>query len=253
MAERTRLIERSRIAQDMHDSLGHELSLIALRAGALELAPDLSAQRRAATGELRVAAEATRRLQEIIGVLRTDGAAPPTEPANERIEDLVARGRASGVRVELHRSGAPVDVSPLTERTAYRVVRESLTNATKHAPGAAVDVRLVHRRTDVLVTVTNGGPTEPASGLISGGHGLTGLRERVRLLGGTLEAGPHGAGFRVVATLSKHPVPLDGATPGPPPGPAVEADARRIRAERRARRGSLIVVGLPAAFGVDWR
>lgn len=257
VADRTRLLERSRIAQDMHDSLGHELSLIALRAGALELAPDLSAERSAAAGELRIAAaEATQRLQDIIGVLRADGGAAPTEPANEGIEDLVTRASASGVLVELHRFGEPVDVSPLTDRTAHRVVQESLTNATKHAPGAEISIRLAYRSTDVLVTVTNGAvtPAEPASGLASGGHGLAGLRERVRLTGGTLEAGPHEGGFRVAATLPNRPAPIDGAAPGPhtepATGPAVETDARQTRAERRARRGSLIVVGLPVAFGV---
>ncbi|MEV6816958.1 histidine kinase, partial [Micromonospora sp. NPDC051296] len=257
VADRTRLLERSRIAQDMHDSLGHELSLIALRAGALELAPDLSEERRAAAGELRVAAaEATQRLQEIIGVLRADGAAAPTEPANEGIEDLIARASASGALVELHRFGAPVEVSPLTDRTAHRVVQESLTNATKHAPGAVVTVQLTYQATDVLVTVTNGAvaPAEPASCLASGGHGLAGLRERVRLLGGTLEAGPCEGGFRVAAKLPNRPAPIDGAAPdshlAPHTGSAAETDARQARAERRARRGSLIVVGLPIAIGV---
>lgn len=75
-------------------------------------------------------------------MLGADGGAAPTEPANERIEDMVARATASGVLVELQRSGEPVDVSSLTDRTAHRVVQESLTNATKHAPRAVVRTRV---------------------------------------------------------------------------------------------------------------
>ncbi|GIE99946.1 sensor histidine kinase [Paractinoplanes rishiriensis] len=252
VADRTRLLERSRIAQDMHDSLGHELSLIALRAAALELGPDLPAGRQADAGELRVAAgEATKRLQEIIGVLRADGGAP-VEPVNASIEDLVARAAASGVLVELRRTGEPLDVAPLTGRTAYRIVQESLTNATKHAPGAEITVQVGYRAADVLVTVVNGAvaPAGPPSGLAGGGHGLAGLRERVRLLGGTLAAGPHDGGFRVAATLPNRPAPIDAAAARPHTEPAAETDARQTRAARRARRGSIVVLGLPVAVGV---
>lgn len=131
------LRERTRIAGDMHDSLGHELSLLALRAAALEVAPDLAERHRAAAAELRVSAgAATERLRQTIGVLRTDGGAVPTEPADETIEELVRRTAASGVDVALELG---LDSVPpgLPGRAAYRVVQESLTNATKHAPGGA--------------------------------------------------------------------------------------------------------------------
>ncbi|PRY42536.1 sensor histidine kinase [Umezawaea tangerina] len=173
--------ERTRIARDMHDSLGHELTLVALRAGALELSSDLAEPHRRAAGELRAGAgAATERLHEIIGLLRDD---------TEDISSLVDRSVASGMTVRLvgDRSAS---------RTAYRVVQESLTNAAKHAPGAPVEVRLRHTPTDLVVSVVNAPPT--------GGHGLVGLAERLRLAGGTLDAAtrPDG-GFAVVATMRK--------------------------------------------------
>jgi signal transduction histidine kinase len=202
IADQERLRERSRIAQDMHDSLGHELSLIALRAGALEIAPDLDEHRRLAAGELRSSATmATERLREIIGVLR-DGSDPaPVGPPDEGIADLVDRARASGMLVELDGRVAPV--APMVDRAGYRVVQEALTNATKHAPGAAVTVRLAQTEDQTTVTVTNEPPPEPPPPDRTRGHrGLAGLRERVRLVGGALREGetPDG-GFTVVARL----------------------------------------------------
>ncbi|MFH8369052.1 sensor histidine kinase [Streptomyces sp. NPDC018031] len=178
IVDRARLRERARIAQDMHDSLGHDLSLIALRAGALQVAPGLDAAHRAAARELRVAAaDATERLREIIGVLRdatappagTGTAAagrsgggpsrppgvappagpedPPLVPAGESIEALVERAADSGLPVRLVRTGCTgrTALAPMAERAAYRVVQESLTNAAKHAPGAEVTVSIGER------------------------------------------------------------------------------------------------------------
>ncbi len=179
--------ERTRIARDMHDSLGHELTLIALRAGALELSPDLAEPHRTAIGELRASTgEATERLREIIGLLRDD---------TEDIASLVHRSAASGMDVRL--TGGPTG-----SRTAYRVVQESLTNAAKHAPGAPVEVRVRHTATDLVVSVVNAPAKAPGAG--SGGHGLIGLAERVRLAGGVLDAAPRpDGGFAVVATMRR--------------------------------------------------
>ncbi len=105
IADQERLRERSRIAQDMHDSLGHELSLIALRAGALEVASDLTDRDRDAAAELRTsAAAATERLREIIGVLRDESDPAPMEPSGETIDELVQRARASGMDITLQRT-----------------------------------------------------------------------------------------------------------------------------------------------------
>jgi signal transduction histidine kinase len=179
--------ERTRIARDMHDSLGHELTLIALRAGALELSPDLPEPHRGAIGELRAStSDATERLREIIGLLHDD---------TEDLTSLVHRSVASGMDVRL--------VGDRTDsRTAYRVVQESLTNAAKHAPGAPVEVRVRRTRTTLVVSVVN--EPSPSPGTTTGGHGLTGLAERVRLAGGTLDAAPRqDGGFAVVATMRR--------------------------------------------------
>jgi signal transduction histidine kinase len=205
LAEHVTLEERARIAADMHDSLGHELALIALRAGALELAADLSDRNQRAATELRESAvTATDRLRQTIGVLRASDTVP-TEPPDEPVEDLVDRARAAGMTVALQhaaaRPGAPASLPPLVDRAVHRVVQESLTNAARHAPGADVLVRIKRAEGTVTVTVDNSAGSAPAPAGGGGGNGVAGLRERVRLLGGTLSAGPRAGGFTVTARL----------------------------------------------------
>ncbi|MFG3442697.1 sensor histidine kinase [Nonomuraea sp. NPDC047897] len=194
-AARARLRERARIARDMHDSLGHDLALIAVRAAGLEMSPGLAPGQVEAAGELRVAAaEATERLRQIIGLLRDDtdaDARPPLAPAGEGVAAIVERARASGLPVTLHR-----DPSGPPPALAGAVVQEGLTNAAKHAPGAPVTVLVSPHR----VVVRNGPPRSRPTA-VPGGLGLTGLDERVRLAGGTLAAGPRGAGYELVAEL----------------------------------------------------
>ncbi|MFG2030688.1 sensor histidine kinase [Streptomyces sp. NPDC048825] len=199
--DRARLSERARIAQDMHDSLGHELSLIALRAGALQLAPDLAEHHRTSAADLRQAAsDATERLHLIIGLLREedDGPAPLT-PAGETVEELVARAAESGLPVRWEATGTAGTYS-LVERIVHRVVRESLTNAARHAPGAAVTVAVRREAEGTEVSVVNEASTEAGSSS-SGGTGLLGLRTAVEGVGGRFEAGPSGEGFRVMACV----------------------------------------------------
>ncbi|MEO3750000.1 histidine kinase [Streptomyces sp. B6B3] len=198
VAEQARLRERARIAQDVHDALGHDLSLIALSAGALKLAPGLSDAHRAAAQDIRAkAGAAVERLGEVVGVLRHEGAAG--EPPDHGVADVVARVRAAGLAVELSVTGDPEAAPPMTERAVRRVVQESLTNVAKHAPGATAAVRVRHTAAATEVRVTNGPPppvsvpdpvAEPAAEPAAGGFGLIGLDERVRLTGGTLSFGP---------------------------------------------------------------
>ncbi|WP_026127789.1 sensor histidine kinase, partial [Nocardiopsis lucentensis] len=201
--EQVRLRERSRIAQDMHDSLGHELSLIALRAGALEVTPDLADEHRRAVAELRAdAVNATTHLREIIGVLRADAEPAPMAPADEGVPALVERARDSGMRVMLVRDGDVSDLPPMVGRAAHRVVQEAVTNAAKYAPDASVTVWLGVGDTALEVRITNAPPVgvlpETPEG---GGRGLIGLRERVRVAGGSFTAGPRDGGWEVAATL----------------------------------------------------
>ncbi|MEU8363052.1 histidine kinase [Nonomuraea sp. NPDC048882] len=218
-----RLRERARIARDMHDSLGHDLALIAVRAAGLELAPGLAPAQVKAAGELRVAAaDATERLRQIIGLLRDDADAAPLSPVGEDVSELVRRAADSGMSITLRLSedepeGPPTgpSASPSmgpsigppavpsagpASALARAVVQEGLTNAAKHAPGAAVEVTVSPHR----VRVRNGPPrSRPVAR--SGGLGLAGLRERVRLSGGTLTAGPSGDGFELTVTLPHEP------------------------------------------------
>jgi signal transduction histidine kinase len=201
-AERTRLQERTRIAHDMHDTLGHELSLIALRAGALELAPDLDERHRTAAAQLRDGVEAaTERLADIIGVLG-DGEPAALQPAAERIDDLVDRAVRAGVAASLEWQGER-RLPAMIDRAAHRIVQEALTNATKHAAGTAVRIRLETTHAGTTITVTNA--LRPSARRGTGRRsGLVGLEERVRLVGGTFHAGPREHAFEIVATLPHH-------------------------------------------------
>ena len=263
VAEQARLRERNRIATEMHDSLGHDLSLIALRAAALEVAADLSAERRAAAGQIRAdAAAATDRLRDTIGLLRDPGQPATLEPVDERVDDLVARARGSGMAVTLRCTGDPAAVPGQVARTVHRVVQESLTNAVRHAPGAAVEVTVTHLPDDTTVTVVNTNPVGTPHGA-GGGTGLAGIAERVRLTGGTCTAAPAGGGFRVAARLphAAAPAPVPGlqgdapppalphGVPAPVTGSPVGAHAVDLRAaRRRVRRSLAAAVLVPAAL-----
>ncbi len=236
VAERARLTERADIAADMHDSLGHALSLVALRAGALELSPDLTDRDRADLAELRgTIADAVEQLRETVAVLHdppgTDTGAGAGPPVNDTVENLLGRAVASGVPVRWEQRGAVPPMSPLVERGMYRVVQEALTNAVKHAPDCAIRVRITHEANRTHVSVVNaappGGPAHAGEGPTSGvgGRGLTGLRERVTVLGGSLRTGPDEGRFHVTAVLPhqatarpRTPTPGPGTAPGTPIG-----------------------------------
>ncbi|WP_144390244.1 sensor histidine kinase [Marinactinospora thermotolerans] len=250
IADRERLRERARIAEDMHDSLGHELGLIAMRAGVLEVAPGLGEEDyRAAAAELRAGAtRATERLQEIIGILH-EGTGSDPGPLHRNVDDLVDRARSSGMAIDLEREGAEGEVPEAVDRAMYRVVQESLTNAAKHAPGAKVRVRLRHLPDETVISVVNGPPPGgPPPSPPSGNRGLAGVAERVRLAGGTLRSGPRDGGFEVVAHLPHVPgvPPVAAATAEP----ETESALRRARVHRRLRRDLVTMTVLPAALSL---
>jgi signal transduction histidine kinase len=229
LAAETRLRERAAIAQDMHDVLGHELNLIALRAGALSLAPGLSGEHRAAAGELRAsAAAAVDRLGEVVGLLGSPDATPP------ELEALVAGATASGLQASLGVEGDRSRSPAIVERVLRRIVQECLTNVAKHAPSTTAEVLVTYEEGSVSVRVRNEPVgTQPRRD----GRGLAGLRERVRLLGGLLEHGVRDGGFEVVARLPYTAAPLVPA--------AVEGPVRQAR--RRFRRELVLAAGLPVA------
>ncbi|MFF8378982.1 sensor histidine kinase [Streptomyces sp. NPDC015661] len=224
----------------MHDSLGHDLALIAVRAGALEVDPGLGAAQQQAAGELRrAAADATARLRDIIGVLREEDAGAPTTPLGETVEELVARAGASGLAVAL--TTTPVPTLPgMSGLALHRVVQEGLTNAAKHAPGASVSVAVTQDPAHVTVRVVTG-PGAAEATLPSGGTGLVGLGERVRLAGGSLAHRVTGdGGFVLEAVLPRNP---------PAPLPAAPTSARELdRARREVRKGLVRVIWIPLAL-----
>ncbi|MFV8131138.1 sensor histidine kinase [Streptomyces syringium] len=279
VAERARLTERADIAADMHDSLGHVLSLVALRAGALELSPDLTDRDRADLAELRgTIADAVEQLRETVAVLHEPrepaagvgigaGADASRPSAKDTVADLIGRAAASGVPVRWAQRGAIPVLPPLVERGMYWVVQEALTNAVKHAPGSAVSVGIDHEGDRTRVSVVNAaaprnGRTRAAGNQASdvGGRGLTGLRERITVLGGTLRTGPHQGGFRVTAVLP-HQAPARPATRATAPGAgghidggaAPESTERLAAVRRAARRRTVAAFAAPvtaAAFFV---
>ncbi|MFM9368178.1 sensor histidine kinase [Streptomyces sp. Da 82-17] len=214
----SRIRERSRIAAEMHDLVGHRLSLISLHAGGLELAlrkeaPDLQGEAALVRGATQ---DAMRELREVLGVLgplgRDTGTEALTDATGTRadIEALVEESRGGGVLVDLGWDGPDLDGREARVRRAvHRVVREALTNVHRYAAGARVDVRVTHDDARVRIAVRNGVPpvgAEPSAAPVGTGRGLTGLRERVALLGGALEAGPTPAGgFAVTAELPAEP------------------------------------------------
>jgi signal transduction histidine kinase len=215
VARQARLLERQRIAQDMHDSLGHQLALIAVHTGALEVDPELNGRQREGVGILREASRsAMRELREAVGILRdgVEASAPGPEDAGRStdraaasVDKLVASSRAAGATVELHRSGTERALAPAADHAVYRIAQEGLTNAHKHAPGAPITVALRYEPDSLVVEVANGpvpagAPAGPPA--ISGGQGLTGLRERARLVGGMVHTGPTpDGGFRLAGVL----------------------------------------------------
>ncbi|KIZ17539.1 histidine kinase [Streptomyces natalensis ATCC 27448] len=224
IAGQARLRERQRIAQDMHDSLGHQLTLISVHAGALEVDRELTGRQRQAVGVLREASVAAmHELREVVGLLR-DGTENPRHGGASRalqamgeedatapsrgvagIEGLVEASRSAGTAVELRRCGEPRPLAPTADHAAYRVAQEGLTNAHKHAPGASITIELRYEPDALVVEVVNGpalGTADSGRSVVSGGQGLTGLGERTRLIGGMVHAGPAAdGGFRLAGVL----------------------------------------------------
>lgn len=245
---RERLRERARIASDMHDSLGHDLSLLAVRAAALQVSPDAAPDLRQGVAELREsAAAATSRLRQILGMLREEGEVAPVEPAAGSLVALVGRAAASGVDVRLDGDDLGTDLPEPTARAAARVVQEGLTNATRHAPGSAVRVTVRRTADELRVRVANGAGVpgaRPAAVGQGSGYGLVGLDERVRLAGGTLSAGPADGGYELVARLPVVPAVA------PPPSPAATPGLALAEARRRLRRGLLATFWAPVVIGL---
>ncbi|MFD0742998.1 sensor histidine kinase [Phytohabitans flavus] len=194
--------ERLRIARELHDVLGHHLSLINVQAGVgLHLMDTRPEQAREALTAIKSAsAEALREVRSVLGVLRPEEEAAPRAPAPSlaRLGDLTAD---AGLPVRTVVEGEPRDLPAEVDRAAYRIVQEALTNVRRHAgAGAAAVVTIGYGDEAVTVRVADNGVGGPASP--EAGNGIAGMRARAAALGGTLAAGPaDGGGFTVAATL----------------------------------------------------
>jgi signal transduction histidine kinase len=206
-AEQAQQRARDEIAREMHDVLGHRLSLLSVHAGALEFRPDASSEEiaRAAKVIRENAHQALQDLRGVIGVLRAPVGELP-QPTLADVQQLVAESGRAGMRVDL-RQEVDGTVPELAGRTTYRVVQEGLTNIRKHAPGAEVRLRVAGAPGQGLtVEVCNEPPTSeapaPAEAGAGAGQGLVGLAERVALANGRLEHGPTATGgWRLAAWL----------------------------------------------------
>jgi signal transduction histidine kinase len=202
--------ERARIARELHDVVADKVGLIVLQAGGARTVLDTDPER--ARQALQQVEEMGRQtlaeMRHLVGILRVDeGADRQPLPRLDRLPALVNETRAAGLAVELEVEGAVVGLSAGLELAVYRLIQEALTNVRKHAPASRAEVRLCYQTDRVRIEVSDdGGPSGAvgdtvlkASGL---GHGLIGMRERVQLYDGRMQAGPMpGGGFRVEAVL----------------------------------------------------
>lgn len=186
--------ERARLARELHDVVTHAISVVAVQTQAVRLRLDPAQGREAA--DLRAVESAARdamtELRRLLGVLRSPGEAVPLapQPGLDQLPHLVERAEAAGSEVEVHITGDPVALSPGVDLAAYRVLQEGVTNALRHAPGAAIAITVGYAGALTLQVSDTGNPTRAESGASTpGGVGLTGMRERVALYGGRLDAG----------------------------------------------------------------
>ncbi|GAB3121853.1 sensor histidine kinase [Streptomyces calidiresistens] len=204
-AQQVATAERLRIARELHDVLGHNISLIHVQTAA---ALHRGAKRPGETAELvralesarDISREALRELRATLGVLRQVDEAAPTAPTAglDRLPELVDRARATGLDVRLVTEGEPVALSPGVSLAAYRIVQESLTNVTRHSGADTARVTVTHTPDLLRLTIEDNGTGDPGE---TTGSGIAGMTERARALGGVLTARTTGTGFRVTAEL----------------------------------------------------
>jgi signal transduction histidine kinase len=205
--ERARLAvadERARIARELHDVVGHSVSVMTVQASGVRrlLRPDQEREREALLIVERTGREALAEMRRMVGVLRRPEEAPALapQPSLEHLDRLVEQARDAGLPVELRIEGEAVELPAGVDLTAYRLVQEGLTNAIKHANASRAEVLVNYEDGQIEVTVSDDGNGVGTGG--SGGHGLVGMRERVSVYGGELDAGPQpGGGYRLRARL----------------------------------------------------
>ena len=186
--------ERARIARELHDVVGHSVSVMTVQASGVRrlLKPDQEREREALLVVEQAGREALAEMRRLVGVLRRPEEAPALapQPSLKHIERLVEQARESGLAVDVRIEGEASDLPPGLDLTAYRVVQEALTNAVKHANASRAEVVVRYSDGHLELQVDDDGRGVSDGVAESGGHGLVGMRERVAVYGGELEAGP---------------------------------------------------------------
>jgi len=235
LTEHTARGERARIARELHDVVAHHISMVAVQAETARLTtpglPAAGAQRFAEIGD--TARAGLTEMRRLLGVLREDAqdagatiADRHPQPGLPQLAELIDAAReASGTAARLIVSGPVAEFDPGVELAAYRIVQEALTNARRHAPGAAVDVELRYNDGALHLRIRDNGPgpeRSPGSdgpappGPASGGHGLPGMRERALAVGGSLRTGADAGGGFIVEAVLPAPQPLRAGLPAKP-------------------------------------
>ena len=195
--------ERARIARELHDIVSHSISVVAVQSQAVRrrLHPEQTREADDLRAVETTARQAMAEMRRLFGVLRADGERPSLapQPGLDQLEQLLAQTRSAGVPVDLHVEGERVPLPPGVDLAAYRIVQEALTNVRKHVRSASASVTLRFGERALELVIENDGAASPAG---EGGYGLIGMRERIGIYGGTLEAGARPDGrFLVRATL----------------------------------------------------
>jgi signal transduction histidine kinase len=205
--------ERGRIARELHDVLTHTVSVMTIQAGAVRsrLPDELAVEQQALHAVEDAGRQAIGELHRMLGVLRPVAGGQPTapQPRLADLPELVEASRRSGLPATLRVEGEPQPLDPDLEVSAYRIVQEALTNARKHAGASAVEVCVRYTAAELRLCVADDGRGSASPGLAHGGYGLTGMRERVALYGGTLSLrSAPSAGFVVDAVLPVTSLPV---------------------------------------------
>lgn len=244
--------ERSAMAGEIHDTLGHRLTLVSVQLGRLSLDPGLPAEAQQAVEEARRGvAEAAADLGETVQLLKAGG--PSRAPADRRLADVVEDARAAGLEVQGDLPASLDDVSAHAYAALVRVLSEALANAARHAPGRPVRLEGSTRDGEAILTVSNAAGPRPSPAPGSSGHGLPSLHHRLALLGGSLEV-EHGTGPGALHVV-RATVPVDASPTAEGPGRdtltgVVEAERTADLRTRRARRLTWAVPAALAAAAV---
>ncbi|MFD7532918.1 sensor histidine kinase [Streptomyces sp. NPDC059849] len=213
LEERTeQLLERNRIARELHDSIGHALTVAVVQAGAARAAQDPDFTERALAAIEETGRDALDDLERVLRVLRESGTPVGQRPTLVEADRLLDSARGSGAEIDADVSGPLEQVPGAVSREGYRILQESLTNVLRHSGTVPVRVRIAVAGGRLELEVTNplNDPAAVPASVPGGGSGLRGIRERAALLGGRAETGPHEGEWRVRARL-----PLDGIRAAP--------------------------------------